>query len=120
MSGTAAVSEPDSTVPGSAPDQAVPAQSVPARSVPDPAAPGGDAAEAWEQKAQKVQKAQKARKRASDEAPPWLIALMVLYFGWKTLSDDSAVWMRILAALLLIAGVAELVRVVARWRRARR
>ncbi|MGW4704001.1 hypothetical protein [Streptomyces sp. NPDC004285] len=117
MSGTAAVSEPDSTVPGSAPDQAVPAPSVPAPSVPDPAAPGGDPAEAWEQKARK---ARKARKRASDDAPPWLIALMVLYFGWKTLSDDSAVWMRILAALLLIAGVAELVRVVARWRRARR
>ncbi|MFC9594885.1 hypothetical protein ACFTUC_34485 [Streptomyces sp. NPDC056944] len=112
MSGTAAVSEPDSTVPGS-----VPAQSVPAQSVPDPAAPGGDAAGAREQKARK---ARKARKRSSDEAPPWLIALMVLYFGWKMLSDDSAVWMRILAALLLIAGVAELARVVARWRRARR
>ncbi|MFD8210610.1 hypothetical protein ACFV2S_29930 [Streptomyces sp. NPDC059695] len=106
MSGTAAMSEPDSTAPGSVPDQA-----VPARAVPDPAAPGGAATGAREQK---------ARKRSSDEAPPWLIALMVLYFGWKTLSDDSAVWMRILAALLLIAGVAELVRIVARWRRARR
>ncbi|MGW4748260.1 hypothetical protein ACWEPR_26020 [Streptomyces sp. NPDC004290] len=99
----------DADAPGSAPDPDA------AGSAPDAAGSAPDAARERERKARE----RKARKASSDEAPPGLTVLMVLFFGWETLSDDNAVWMRILAALLLIAGVTELVRIVRR-RRARR
>ncbi|MFF9430448.1 hypothetical protein [Streptomyces sp. NPDC014746] len=95
-----------------APTTSAPDPAASAASVPDPAASGSDPDAARERE-------RKARKASSDEAPPGLTVLMVLFFGWETLSDDNAVWMRILAALLLIAGVTELVRIVRR-RRARR
>ncbi|MGW4852251.1 hypothetical protein ACWEPZ_13605 [Streptomyces sp. NPDC004288] len=98
------VPDADADAPGSAPDPDA------AGSAPDAAGSAPDAARERERK---------ARKASSDEAPPGLTVLMVLFFGWETLSDDNAVWMRILAALLLIAGVTELVRIVRR-RRARR
>ncbi|MFD9613161.1 hypothetical protein ACFWWS_27790 [Streptomyces sp. NPDC059083] len=104
----------------SAPDPAASAASVPdpaaSGSAPDAAGSAPDTARERERKARE----RKARKASSDEAPPGLTVLMVLFFGWETLSDDNAVWMRILAALLLIAGVTELVRIVRRRRRARR
>ncbi|MEU5917299.1 hypothetical protein [Streptomyces sp. NPDC047141] len=102
------VPDADADAPGSAPDPAP-------GSAPDAAGSAPDAARERERKARE----RKARKASSDEAPPGLTVLMVLFFGWETLSDDNAVWMRILAALLLIAGVTELVRIVRR-RRARR
>ncbi|MFJ6580552.1 hypothetical protein ACIQMY_31855 [Streptomyces sp. NPDC091368] len=110
MSGAPTTSAPDPAASGSVPDADADAPG----SAPDPA-PGSapDAAR------ERERKARKARKASSDEAPPGLTVLMVLFFGWETLSDDNAVWMRILAALLLIAGVTELVRIVRR-RRARR
>ncbi|MFK0228245.1 hypothetical protein ACIQUL_21015 [Streptomyces sp. NPDC090303] len=119
-----------------APTTSVPDPAASAASVPDPAASGSvpdadadapgsapdpDAEESAPDAArERERKARKARKASSDEAPPGLTVLMVLFFGWETLSDDNAVWMRILAALLLIAGVTELVRIVRRRRRARR
>ncbi|MFJ3768342.1 hypothetical protein ACIPQJ_18390 [Streptomyces sp. NPDC090082] len=111
------VPDADADAPGSAPDADA------AGSAPDAAAPGSapDAEESAPDAArERERKARKARKASSDEAPPGLTVLMVLFFGWETLSDDNAVWMRILAALLLIAGVTELVRIVRRRRRARR
>ncbi|MFB6631376.1 hypothetical protein ACFCWY_15865 [Streptomyces sp. NPDC056362] len=103
------VPDTDADTPGSAPDAA-------RGSAPDAAGSAPDPARERERKAREL----KARKASSDEAPPGLTVLMVLFFGWETLSDDNAVWMRILAALLLIAGVTELVRIVRRRRRARR
>ncbi|MEE1816617.1 hypothetical protein PUR59_16545 [Streptomyces sp. SP18ES09] len=118
-----ASSVPDPDASGSVPD----ADADAPESVPDPAAPGsapdaaapGSAPDAAGERERKARE-RKARKASSDEAPPGLTVLMVLFFGWETLSDDNAVWMRILAALLLIAGVTELVRIVRRRRRARR
>ncbi|MFF3775517.1 hypothetical protein [Streptomyces sp. NPDC002232] len=103
----ASVPDADADAPRSAPDPAPGSAPDAAGSAPDPAR---------ERKARE----RKARKASSAEAPPGLTVLMVLFFGWETLSDDNAVWMRILAALLLIAGVTELVRIVRRRRRARR
>ncbi|MFF3761868.1 hypothetical protein [Streptomyces sp. NPDC002185] len=112
-----------------APTTSAPDPAAAAASVPDPAASGsvpdtdadtpGSAPDAARERERKARE-RKARKASSDEAPPGLTVLMVLFFGWETLSDDNAVWMRILAALLLIAGVTELVRIVRRRRRARR
>ncbi|MFK0215285.1 hypothetical protein [Streptomyces sp. NPDC090298] len=114
-----AASVPDPAASGSVPDADADAPG----SAPDPDAAGSapDAEESAPDAArERERKARKARKASSDEAPPGLTVLMVLFFGWETLSDDNAVWMRILAALLLIAGVTELVRIVRRRRRARR
>ncbi|MFF5767570.1 hypothetical protein ACWD5B_20705 [Streptomyces tanashiensis] len=112
------MSEPGASEPTtSAPEPAeagasVPITSAPDRTGPDPSEAGAGAADPGAATAPR----KKARKSSSDDAPG-LTAMMVALFGWEAVSDGNALWMRIVSALLLLVGVAELGRLaVRRWR----